>query len=596
VDQGDGIFEDHEGDVVDLVGVSRHEAVAQLTASGAAFEMTTEVVAGQPMRVYRQTPRSMREVFHASLEFGDRMFLVFGETRWTFTDFGVRVRRLAAHLTEDLGVAQGDRVAIGMRNYPEWVVCFWATQYIGAVAVPLNAWWTGHELSYAIRDSGSQVLIVDEERWERIRTLEATDQAKILLCRGSAHNDLRITALETVLEGPDRDLSHLADIDPDDPSTVMYTSGTTGDPKGAIQTHRNHCTNIMNTALSGAASALMRPDLAAANTGRVTVALQTFPFFHIGGMTGLYVSTSFGLTLVLMHKWDAAEAVDLLEEFHINSLAGVPTVVQQFFDELDRRGVTAESLTSVSSGGAPVPPNLIERMGDRSRNLIRPGNGYGLTETTSAVVVNSGDEYYGHPDSVGRPVPVADIEIRDETGVVLPEGQVGELWVRGPNVVAGYWNKPEATAQAFVDGWFRSGDAAFVRDGLVYVVDRLKDVVLRGGENVYCAEVEAAILANEEIHDVAVIGIPHDVLGEEVAAVIRYAPGKELAAAELQRRLRDRLAQFKIPSHIIVSTDELPRTATGKLLKRDLRQAARSALAAGRPLESSDFELAPTSD
>jgi long-chain acyl-CoA synthetase len=564
------------GDEMNQPGMSRHEAVAQLTAPGAAFEMTTAVVHGHPMRVYLHKPISMREVFNSSLAFGDRMFLVFGETRWTFNDFGIRVRRLAGYLQEDLGISKGDRVAIGMRNYPEWVVCFWATQYIGAVAVPLNAWWTGHELSYALSDSDAQVLIVDEERWERVRDLEVTGGAKFLLCRATPQQDARVTALETVLEGPDRKSVVVVDIEPDDPSTVMYTSGTTGDPKGAIHTHRNHCTNIMNTALSGAVSALLRPDLAAANEGRVPVALQTFPFFHIGGMTGLYVSTSFGFTLVVMHKWDAAEAVDLLEEFKINSVAGVPTVIQQFFDELDRRGVSADSLTSVSSGGAPVPPNLIERMGDRSANLIRPGNGYGLTETTSAVVVNSGDEYYAHPDSVGRPVPVADIEIRDEIGVVVPDGVVGELWVQGPNVVAGYWNKPEATAQAFVDGWFRTGDAAFVRDGFVYVVDRLKDVVLRGGENVYCAEVEAAILANEEIHDVAVFGIPHEVLGEEVAALITYAPGQSLPVDELQRRLRERLAVFKIPSRIWVTDEGIPRSATGKVLKRDLREAARA--------------------
>lgn len=569
--------------------IARDEAIAQLTAPGAAFEIESTVVRGTPMRAYRATPRSMRDVFLASLAFEDRMFLVFGDTRWTYRDFGVRVRRLASFLHDDLGVGPGDRVAIGMRNYPEWVVAFWATQYLGAVAVPLNAWWTGHELEYAIVDSGTKVLVVDEERWERLRDLESVATTAVLLCRGRVHDDARITPIESVLEGPDRDIADLADIDPDAPSTIMYTSGTTGNPKGAVQTHRNHCTNLMNTALGGAVAAMLRPDLAAANEGRVTVSLQTFPFFHIGGMTGLYVATSFGMTLVLMHKWDAAEAVDLVEEFQINAVSGVPTVVQQLFDELDRRGLTAASLTAVSSGGAPVPPKLITRMGERSGNAIRPGNGYGLTETTSAIVSNTGDEYYAHPDSVGRPVPVADVQIRDELGEQVAEGVVGELWVCGPNVVAGYWNNPEATAKAFVDGWFRTGDAAFVRNGLVYVVDRLKDVVLRGGENVYCAEVEAAISANPEIHDVAVFGVPHDVLGEEVGAVVRFEPGCALTAAELQRRLRERLAQFKIPSRIFVAVDDLPRTATGKLLKRELRDAAKAGTLAFTELTGGDM-------
>jgi long-chain acyl-CoA synthetase len=559
--------------------MTRAEAVAQLTAPGAPFEMIEIEAAGVPMRVYRHTPASMREVFTSSLGFGDRMFLIFGATRWTFTEFGVRVRRLAAHLAEDLGIGLGDRVAIGMRNYPEWLIAFWATQYIGAVAVPLNAWWTGPELDYALIDSGARVLILDQERWDRVGGLDSTQTTPILLVRAAPSRDPRVTDLADILDGPDPQVDPLPEIPSDAPSTIMYTSGTTGDPKGAIHTHRGHCTNLMNTALGAGVSALLRPDLAATAEGSVTVALQTFPFFHIGGMSGLYVATSFGMTLVLMHKWDAAEAADLFEEHQVTSIAGVPTVIQQFLDELDRREMPATTLRAISAGGSPVPPTLITRMGERSGNVIRPGNGYGLTETTSAVVVNSGDEYYAHPDSVGRPVPVADIEIRDEIGESVPDGTIGELWVRGPNVVAGYWNKPEATAAAFVDGWFRSGDAAFIRDGLVYVVDRLKDVVLRGGENVYCAEVEAALLALDEVYDVAVFGIPHDVLGEEVACLVRFTPDTALEAAEIQRRLRERLAQFKIPSRIFHTAEDLPRNATGKLLKRDLRtQAAAGAL------------------
>ncbi|MEQ8437083.1 MAG: class I adenylate-forming enzyme family protein [Ilumatobacter fluminis] len=560
------------------MSATREQALATLTGPGGAFEIVPTDVQGIEMPVFRNAPPTMRAVFEQSLEFGDRTFLVYDDLRWTYADHGDRVRRLAHHLREMAGVRPGDRVAIGMRNYPEWVLAFWTTQAIGAVAVPLNAWWTGSELEYGMSDSGAIAAIVDDERLDRMRPiLEALPTAPIVARSRTTIPEWAV-ALDDIIEvdGEPPALPHV-DIAPDDPSAIMYTSGTTGLPKGAVQTHRNHCTNLTNTALHGALTAEMAGPAEAPSSDDEpvshTIALQTFPFFHIGGLTGLYTSTAFGATLVTMYKWDATEAVRLVQAEGVTAVSGVPTVVRQLLDELDREGVVAPGLGSITSGGAPVPPHLIDRIGERSGRAIRPGNGYGLTETTSAVVANMGPDYYDHPDSVGRPVPVAEVTIRDELGNVLPDGQRGELWVRGPNVVAGYWNKPEATAEAFTDGWFHTGDAAYVRDGFVYVVDRIKDVVLRGGENVYCAEVEAAIHAIDGVLDVAVVGLPHDVLGEEVAAVVEFAPGSDVTAADIQRRLASNLAAFKVPSIVIRSAEPLPRTATGKVLKRDLRSA-----------------------
>lgn len=559
---------------------SRDAAVAGLTAPGAPFEMVETEVLGHRMRVYANAPASMRAVFESSLDHGDRDFLVYDDTRWTYREFGRRVRRLGHHLATELSVSPGDRVAIGMRNYPEWVVSFWAIQSIGAVAVPLNAWWTGVELEYAIVDSAASVVIVDDERLERLGTVLPGAVAHMLVVRSRRPPPSFARSIHDVIEADDDPALPDVTIEPDQPSTIMYTSGTTGTPKGAVQTHRNHCTNLTNTAFAGALAAAMAPPTdAGGDNAQATgpaISLQTFPFFHIGGMSGLYVSTSFGATLVLMYKWDPALAVDLVTREGVTSMAGVPTVVAQLLDALDREGVVAETLGTISSGGAPVPPSLIDRLGERSGHAIRPANGYGLTETTSAVVMNGGAEYYEHPDSVGRPVPVADVAIRDDAGDELPDGQTGELWVRGPNVVDGYWNDPAATAASFVDGWFRTGDAAYLHDGLVYVVDRIKDVVLRGGENVYCAEVEAVFHAQAEIDDVAVVGLPHDVLGEEVAALVELGAGAELSGAELRRRLAERLAAFKVPSRIFVTTTSttgpVPRNATGKLMKRQLRE------------------------
>lgn len=553
-------------------GMTREEAVRELTAPGAPFEMVEEQVRGVPMRVYRQAPVSMRAVLVASLEFDDRDFLVYDDTRWTYREFGLRVARLARHLIDELEVQPGDRVAIGMRNYPEWVVSFWAVQVIGAIGVPLNAWWTGPELEFAFTDSTPTVAIVDDERLDRLGPRIVDLVRYTLVARSRRPLPEFARSLHEIIEAEGDPGLPAVEIDPEFPSTIMYTSGTTGTPKGAIQTHRSHCTNLTNTAFAGALAAAMAPGRSTDDPPPPPVSLQTFPFFHIGGLSGLYVSTAFGATLVLMYKWDPAEAVRLVTRESINTVAGVPTVVQQLFDELDRQGVVASSLGSISSGGAPVPPSLIDRIGERSGQAIRPANGYGLTETTSAVVMNSGPEYYEHPDSVGRPVPVADISIRDELGEELPDGVTGELWVRGPNVVAGYWNAPAATEASFTDGWFHTGDAAYTSDGFVYVVDRIKDVVLRGGENVYCAEVEAALHAQPEVVDVAVFGLVHDVLGEEVAALVQIAPeGARPSGADLRRRLGERLAAFKIPNRIFVTTDPVPRNATGKAVKRDLR-------------------------
>jgi acyl-CoA synthetase (AMP-forming)/AMP-acid ligase II len=557
------------------------ELVAELTAPGQQFEIVRADVLGHDLPVYRNAPPHLRAVFERSEAFGPRPFCRYRETRWTYAEHGARVRRLAAFLVDELGVAQGDRVAIGMRNYPEWLVSFWAVQSIGAVAVPLNAWWTGPELQYALRDSGTTVAILDDERLDRLEDVlpELVRSTLVVRARGDVPSWVRHVEDVIEVEGAPPALPAV-EIAPDDPSTIMYTSGTTGNPKGAVQTHRNHCTNLMNTAFAAAYAAagadpatVAEPPLAPPPDQSTSVSLQTFPFFHIGGMSGLYISTAFGATFVLMYKWDPEEAVRLVVDEGVTTMAGVPTVVRQLIDELDRQGVVAPGLTSISSGGAPVPPSLIDRIGERSGRAVRPANGYGLTETTSAVVSNAGADYYDHPDSVGRPVPVAEVSIRDEQGNPVLDGVTGELWVRGPNVVNGYWNNPEATAAAFTDGWFHSGDAAYVHDGFVHVVDRIKDVVLRGGENVYCAEVEAAIHAIDGVVDVAVVGMPHEVLGEEVAAVVELVPGATLDGAELRRQVAARLAAFKVPSRLFLATEPLPRTATGKLLKRDIRTA-----------------------
>jgi long-chain acyl-CoA synthetase len=551
---------------------TRAEVIATLI-SAAPFELAEDTSLGYPIKVYRHAPPSLRAVLEGTRAHGDKPFLIYGDETLTFREHFDRVAALAHHLRA-AGVGHGDRVAIGMRNYPEWMISFWAVQAIGAVVVALNAWWTGPEIAYALEDSTPSALLIDGERLERLAALLPRLNLRALVVArrgsdGSLGEDFAAATAAQVGGLPP------AEIAPDDFATILYTSGTTGKPKGAVATHRNHVTNIMNSLLAGAVGRGLLGDAAPdPATAPQPAVLQTFPFFHIGGLTGLYVGTAIGAKMALMYKWDPAEAVALIARHKLVSVSGVPIVVRQLLEAARSSGADISSLAGLASGGAAVPPDLIRQINKQFESRAMPGNGYGLTETTSAVITNGGLEYFAHPDSIGRPVPTAEVRIVDDKGNDLHTAEIGELWIRGPNVIPGYWKNPAATEAAFGDGWFRTGDLGY-RDseGLHYVVDRKKDVIIRGGENVYCAEVEAAILEHRAVKDVAVVGLPDPEYGEKVAAVIQVVDAGRAAGLpdELKAMLATTLAKFKIPTAYKLTEAELPRTATGKVLKRELR-------------------------
>jgi acyl-CoA synthetase (AMP-forming)/AMP-acid ligase II len=551
---------------------TREEVLASLTREG-RFELRLDEAAGYPMRVYRHGPASFREVLLATRAFGDRTFAVYADETLTYGEHFEQVAALARRLLAE-GVRKGDRVAVGMRNYPEWSVAFWACQAIGAIVVALNAWWTSGELAFALADSSPCALIIDGERLERLRgQLGAMDVRLVVVTRRAGAGEGGLDFADVVGAGgaalPE------ADVGPSDLATILYTSGTTGNPKGAMATQRNHVTNLMNTLLAGTLARVMaglpaEPDPAAPQGA----SLQTFPFFHIGGLTGLYLSVAIGAKVAMMYKWDPTEAVRLVQAHGLSGVSGVPIVVRQLLEAAAAMGADLSSVLGVTSGGAPVPPDLIRRIGAQFQQRAAPGNGYGLTETTSAVIINSGADYLARPGSIGRPVVTADVRVVGEDGVDVAEGAIGELWVRGPNVIPGYWRNPEATREAFGGGWFRTGDLGY-RDpeGFFHVVDRIKDVIIRGGENVYCAEVEAILLEHPLVRDAALIGLPHPDWGEEVAAIlqVRTEDLLEATADDIRASLDGRLARFKIPTAVRLTDLELPRTATGKILKRELR-------------------------
>ncbi|GAB2956508.1 class I adenylate-forming enzyme family protein [Nonomuraea fastidiosa] len=548
------------------MSLSHDQVQAQLTGPGQLFEM--EEIDGTGVRTWKHAPPDFRALLEMSRNHGDQVFLVYEDEHITFEEHFRRAAALARRLVDDYGVTKGDRVAVAMRNYPEWVISFSAVLATGAIAVPLNAWWTESELAYGVRDSGAKVLIADGERAPRL----ASTGVPMIVTRGEPPAGARAFA-DVLGEVPADAALPQVELAPDDPATIFYTSGTTGSPKGALGSHRNIGQAPMTVAYGlMRAVALSGKDVSqAASTRRIT--LLTVPLFHVTGCFSAMTTAMFsGGGLVLMYKWDPEQALRLIERERVTTMIGVPTNAWQLMSHPDFGKYDLSSLVNLGYGGAPAPPKLLERI---TTNLPdrAPSNGYGMTETSALAIGNGGADYRAKPDSIGLPSPVVDVRVVDPAGVELPPGEVGELCVRGPNVILGYWNKPEATAQTFVDGWLHTGDLARIdEDGFVYIVDRAKDMVIRGGENVYCAEVEAALFEHPAVDDAAVIGVPHDELGEEVGAVLRLTPGASVTPGELREFLSSRIAKFKIPVHYWFRDTELPRNPGGKILKTHLRR------------------------
>ncbi len=581
---------------------SRAEVTARLTGPGQPFEIEVVDVRGIPTRTWKTAPPTLRAVLELSASHGDADFLVYEDERITFAEHYAAVATLAHALTERFGVGHGDRVAIAMRNLPEWVIAFWATIAVGAIAVPLNAWWVGDELAYGLQDSGSKLAFVDEERQGRIAHHLAEVpglEAMIVTCEEhdpdggrraavGAHLDRQggppfpIVPFDEVLAAsPPKTSLPAVEIRPDDDATIFYTSGTTGRPKGAVGSHRNSASNLMNLFFVATLGSRRRSGAVAnVGPGGQNANLLSVPLFHATGCHAILVSnTAAGGKLVMMHHFDPERALELIERERITIFGGVPTMVMQVIDSPEFATRDTSSVQSISYGGAPAPPDLVRRIKEHFPTGA-PGNGYGLTETSAMTTMNAGDDYVRKPDSVGPPAPVCDVAVVPEhyEGAEPPIGQepdpsrTGELWIKGPNVVRGYWNRPIDTASTFSNGWLHTGDVARIdEEGFVHIVDRSKDMIIRGGENVYCVEVEAALYEHPAVADCAVIGVPHPVLGEEVGAVVVLRPGHEVGADELTRYVGERLAAFNVPTRFWFRSDPLPRNPAGKVLKRELR-------------------------
>jgi acyl-CoA synthetase (AMP-forming)/AMP-acid ligase II len=541
------------------------EIEAQLTAPGGPFELVEEDVLGERLRVFKSRARSLRELLERSAAFGEREYVVYEDCRLSYAAHLRAVASVARALEERFGVRRGDRVALLAANGPEWVLAFWAAQSLGAVAVGLNGWWAGDEIRYGVADAEPRVLIGDRKRLAR---LEGRDPGVPVV-------EIERDFDALLRHAPDAPLSR-APIDEDDAACILYTSGTTGRPKGAVNSHRAIAAlvqlNLFNGVRGMLAAARSAPPAAApAAPPRPPCALVTTPFFHVSGLyTGAVMMLAIGAKMVLRGgRFDPVDAMRLIEREQVTSWGPMGTMVHRVVHHPDLAKYDLSSVVQIGSGGAPMHPDLQARIREAFPSARRSlGLGYGLTESCALATVCSGEELLRHPDSVGRPLPTVELEIRDADGAPLPEGREGEIHIRGPLVMREYWRRPEATKEVLLPGrWLRTGDVGRLVEGRLYVNARARDLILRGGENVYPVEIEQRLEAHPDVLEAAVVGVEHEELGQEVKAFVVPLPGRTLDAAALAAWVGAALAAFKVPAHFETRSEPLPRNATGKVLK-----------------------------
>jgi long-chain acyl-CoA synthetase len=549
------------------------QARAELTGPGGTFEIVLAVVLGNRIRTYKNAPPSVREMWLATAPFGDRRYLVYGDEALTYAEAHVQVAAIAAWLLAN-GVQPGDRVGIAMRNYPEWMLIYWACVSCGIAVIGMNAWWTPEEMAYALADSAPKMLFLDGERLERLMTRPEMAAGIRLIGVRLAAVAAGVTPFADVVAGGGA-LPDVA-VDPDADACIFYTSGTTGFPKGAQLTHRGCVANLFNMLYSAASSGLAvqrATGVAPPAVAPVPVTLITTPLFHVtANNCGAYLTTAAGGTMVLMYRWEAGTALQLIARERVTGMSGVPVMARELINHPDFATTDTSSLTSLAGGGAQVPPDLVLKI-EAQVATARPSTGYGMTETCGIITSVGGDFFVDKPDTAGPAMPVYEAKCVDDAGETVETGAVGELWVRGAAVIKGYINRPEATAATITDGWLHTGDIARIdADGFIFIVDRKKDMVLRGGENVYCAEVEATVYRHAAVAECYVFGVPDERLGEEVGVAVVLKPGESLTDAALRDHCAVVMAKHKVPRYVWFLDEPLPRNASGKFLKRELRE------------------------
>ena len=558
-------------------------AVAQVTGTGQPYETRTERIRGVDFTVFLNAPGNLRALYAGGLDHADKDFYVYQDERYTYR----RMWSLAARCANSLrarGVAPGDRVGVALRNYPEWIAAFMGITSLGAVAVALNAWWSGEELLYGIDDSGLKLLFADVERTERLAGRLAERPVEMVAVR---HKRPGLATWDEFLEGAGERMPE-PPIQPEDNATILYTSGSTAHPKGVLSTHRAITNALLGWECGGAVAMAMNPEMAAA-VGRSAPVPQdppavilTVPLFHVTGLVvQMLMSFRRGRKVVGMYKWDVAEALRIIEAERITEFNGVPTMAWELVQAPERSKYDLSSLKSAGGGGAPMAPEQARQI-DKTIGAGAPGTGWGMTETQGLATTIGGAAFLARPRSCGRAVPpLVQVKAVKPDGADAAALETGELWIRGAMNMSGYWNKPDATAETLTDGWVHTGDIGHLdEDGYVFITDREKDMVIRGGENIGCQEVEAVLYEHPKVLEAAVFGVPDERLGETLAAVVVARRNQTLSAADVREFAAEHVAKFKVPDHVWVRAERLPRIASEKIFKRGLREEALRLLSA----------------
>ncbi len=543
--------------------------IAQLTGEGAPYEVCG---GGDEPLYYKNAPATLAEALGVARDHGDKEFLVYEGERSSFNDVMDEADALAAAL-QARGVRPGERVACAMRNYPEWMIVFIAVTTIGGVIVPVNSWGQPADIAYTVEDAGARLVFCDQQRYDGCAEMFREKGVDAIIARPVQDADpLGFDAFVADYRGR---RPAPGEIKGDDTAMIMYTSGTSGKPKGAVSTHRAICQAIYNMECAAIAAAMSNPERIGAmmERGYEPTNLLAVPLFHVSGLHAQFLSClRRGSRIVIMYKWDVERALEYIEKERVTALSAAPSMVLDLLDSPKFGQADTSSLFSVGVGGAATPPRASKLIRERLVNNFS-GTGWGMTETNAQGASLTGKAFELKPGSAGFPHPIVEIRICDDNGEVLPGTETGEIWVRSVANVREYWHRPEANAEEFRDGWFRTGDIGYLdEEGFLYLADRAKDMIIRGGENIYPVEIENELLEHEAVKEVAVIGVPHERFGEEVAVVVHLHG--TLSEEELIDFARSRLAPYKVPTRVLFTDEPLPRNAANKLLKPVIKKAA----------------------
>ena len=557
--------------------LTRAEAIAEVTATG-TYELVEQDIRGVPCRVFVNAPQNLHALFNSNRS--DNEFYIYENERYTFEDMYQRGAKLGRFLVDELGIEKGDRVAISLRNYPEWVIAFEAVTSIGGIAMCMNALWEADELEYGLLHGGAKAIVADQERLDRVAQCNNLGELKVITVRANNAPE-GSTPIADILSSEETDMPNV-DVSPDDDATILYTSGSTGHPKGVVSSHRNVISALFSWELDGAVGMHMLRKRLESEGKEVPTAepppyppamLLGVPLFHVAGSHAVMLqSFRSQRKIVAMYKWNAEKGAELIEQERISAFTAPAAMTGDMIEVAKKTDRDLSSLRSVGGGGAPRAPEQVKNLA-KTFGSGSPGTGWGMTETNAIGTGIGGEDYLNHPESSGKCSPVLDMRIMDDEGNLHESGVRGELLIRGSSMFREYWDRPDANDESFIDGWFRTGDVATIdEEGYLYIVDRIKQLVIRGGENISCGEVEAAILEHPDVMEASVYGVPDERMGEEVGVSL-FAKG-DLSEDELSGFLVSRLAKFKIPKYYRFSSDALPRIASGKINKRSLREEA----------------------